>query len=220
MSDFRIIRKQRNIAAAQTAAGNTDNRSLKGTSSGRARRAKRREEDLGGKARRPLEHVGPHEDGLAGAIHDDPRCATLYENNNRSDERYTHRTPRPGGGALWAHRSPRHRHPERDAEQHDQHHKKDDDGDLQHVDDRTTRPLRAPFRRSRPEPASLITSPPLETGLATLARRLEDVFGVFASSPMTATGTQHGPQGVAAAGRGPRDDAAGWSDPRWGLCAT
>jgi len=32
MSECRIIRKQRNIAAAQVAAGNTANRNLKGSS--------------------------------------------------------------------------------------------------------------------------------------------------------------------------------------------
>lgn len=136
MSECRIIRKQRNIAAAQAAAGNTANRNLKGTSSGQeaTRQAAR---GLGGEARWPLEHVGPHEDGSAGAIHEDARCATLCEKDDRGEQRRTHPTPRRSRTALWAHRSPRHRHPERDAEQHDQHHQQHDDGDLQHRDDRT-----------------------------------------------------------------------------------
>ena len=139
----------------------------RGTSSGQEARSKgaggRREEDLGGETRWPLEHVGRHEGGSARAIHKDARCATLYEENDRGEQRYTHRTPRPSQAALWAHRSSRHRHPERDAEQHDQHHQQDDDGDLQHVDDRTTRPLRTPSigrscgrrRPSAPWPARL-----------------------------------------------------------------
>ena len=79
-----------------------------------------------------------------GATHKDPRSATLYEKDDRGEQRYTHRTPRPSGAAFWTHRSPRHRHPERDADQYDQHHQQDDDGDLQHVDDRTTRLARTP----------------------------------------------------------------------------
>ena len=143
MSECLIIRMHRNVAATQAAAGNRASRNLMSTSQVR-KRARRREEGLGGETRRSFKDVGPHEDGSAGAIHQDARCATLYEKNDRSEERYTHRTPCRGGAAFWAHRSPGHRHPEGDAEQHDQHHQQDDDGDLHHVDDRITRSLRAP----------------------------------------------------------------------------
>jgi hypothetical protein len=39
----------------------------------------RREEDPGGETRWPFEHVGRHEDGSAGAIHEDARCDVVRE---------------------------------------------------------------------------------------------------------------------------------------------
>ena len=69
-------------------------------------RARRREEDLGGEARRPFEHVGRNQDGSPGAVYKEARCATLNEEDDRGEQRDAHRGPRTSGSfrilPAWA----------------------------------------------------------------------------------------------------------------------